>query len=201
MLANHNTVRQGRVRNERGTALAELAIVMPVLLVLILGMLDFGKAFHEWIDQTHVANEGARLAAVNYCPDTTAGDGCGWSTTACPVAARTQCIAWFVANQLDTKELRPPGRAVSAYAPLQNPARACVRYPNGAATQVGDPVEVTVSVRYQWLRYVGGRLALPNGYTNIRGKAVMRLESLPPQPTPVYTDDQYCWPTTVGAGS
>jgi len=201
MLKTHNKVRQGRARDERGTALAELAIVMPLLLVLILGMLDFGKAFHEWIDQTHVANEGARLAAVNYCPDPTAADGCGWGTTACPVTDRTQCIAWFVANQLDTKELRPPGRATSSYAPQQNPAQACVRYPNGAATQVGDPVEVAVTVRYQWLRYITGRFALPNGHTDIHGKATMRLESLPEQPTPPYNDNRYCWPTTAGAGA
>jgi Flp pilus assembly protein TadG len=197
MLKTHILVRQGRTREERGTALAELAIVMPLLLVLILGMLDFGKAFHEWIDQTHVANEGARLAAVNYCPDTTAADGCGWGTTACPVSG-TSCIAWFAANQLDTKELRPPGRAASSYAPQQNPAQACIFYPNGAATQVGDPVEVTVKVRYQWLRYITGRFALPNGHTDIRGQATMRLESLPPQPTPA---SPLCWPTTGGAGA
>ena len=198
MLKTHNKVRQGRARDERGTALAELAIVMPLLLVLILGMLDFGKAFHEWIDQTHVANEGARLAAVNYCPDPTAADGCGWGTTACPVTDRTQCIAWFVANQLDTKELRPPGRTASSYAPQQNPAQACISYPNGTTTQVGDPVQVTVKVRYQWLRYITGRFALPNGHTDIRGQATMRLESLPPQPTPA---SPLCWPTTGGAGA
>lgn len=197
MLKTHNTFRQGRARDDRGTALAELAIVMPLLLVLILGMLDFGKAFHEWIDQTHVANEGARLAAVNYCPDTTAVDGCGWGTTACPVTG-TSCIAWFVANQLDTNELRPPGRAADSYAPQQNPAQACIFYPNGTTTQVGDPVEVTVKVRYQWLRYITGRFALPNGYTDIRGQATMRLESLPPQPTPT---SELCWPTTGGAGA
>ena len=197
MLKTHNTVRQGRARDERGTALAELAIVMPLLLVLILGMLDFGKAFHEWIDQTHVANEGARLAAVNYCPDTTAADGCGWGTTACPVSG-TSCIAWYVANQLDTNELRPPGRAADSYAPQQNAAQACIFYPNGATTQVGDPVQVTVKVRYQWLRYITGRFALPNGYTDIRGQATMRLESLPPQPTP---SGELCWPTTGGAGA
>src|SRR5437867_1360914 len=54
------------VKDTRGTALAELALVLPLLLVLIMGMLDFGKAFNEWIDETHLANEGARLAAVGY---------------------------------------------------------------------------------------------------------------------------------------
>jgi hypothetical protein len=190
---------RGRIREERGTALVELALVLPLLLLLMLGMLDFGKAFHDWIDQTHVANEGARLAAVNYCPDRTAADGCGWGTTSCPVSG-TSCIAWFVANQLDTSELRPPGRTATEYAPQQNPAQACIRYPNGVSTQVGDPVEVTVNLRYQWLKYVTGKVALPNGFTDIRGKATMRLESLPPQPTPAATS-RLCWPTTGGAGS
>jgi hypothetical protein len=59
---------RGRIREERGTALVELALVLPLLLIVLLGMLDFGKAFNEWISQTHLASEGARLAAVNYCP-------------------------------------------------------------------------------------------------------------------------------------
>src|SRR5437660_292654 len=51
-----------RLSDARGVALAELALVLPLLLVLLLGMLDFGKAFNDWIDETHLANEGAGLA-------------------------------------------------------------------------------------------------------------------------------------------
>lgn len=54
--------------NEDGAALVEFVLVLPLLLLLLLGMLDFGKAFNYWIDETHLASEGARFAAVNKNP-------------------------------------------------------------------------------------------------------------------------------------
>jgi TadE-like protein len=56
------------IRNEAGAALVEFVLVLPLLLVLLLGMLDLGKAFNYWIDETHLAHEGARFAAVNKNP-------------------------------------------------------------------------------------------------------------------------------------
>lgn len=190
-------------RNEEGTAIAELALVLPLLLVLLLGMLDFGKAMNEWIDQTHLANEGARLAAVNYCPDTTSAD-CGWAAKGCPVTGRSECIAWYVGKQAEVGELKPsgsscpsgptcPGRAKTRYAPAQNAQQVCVSYPNGSTTRVGDPVEVTVRVRYQWLGYLTSRVSLAS--TPIMGKAIMRLESQPPATSTA------CWPAGSVAGT
>jgi hypothetical protein len=56
------------IRNDRGVALVEFALVLPLLLLLLVGMLDFGRAFTYWIDETHLANEAARFAAVNKLP-------------------------------------------------------------------------------------------------------------------------------------
>ena len=42
----------------------EFALVLPLLLLILIGMLDFGKIFNYWIDETHLANEGARYAVV-----------------------------------------------------------------------------------------------------------------------------------------
>jgi Flp pilus assembly protein TadG len=55
-------------RNESGAALVEFTLVLPLLLLLVLGALDFGKAFNYWIDETHLAHEGARFAAVDKNP-------------------------------------------------------------------------------------------------------------------------------------
>ena len=55
--------------DERGVALIEFALVLPLLLVLLLGMIDAGKAFNYWNDETHLANEAARYAVVNSSPD------------------------------------------------------------------------------------------------------------------------------------
>ena len=56
------------IRDESGTALVEFAFVLPLLLVLVLGIADFGRAFNYWIDSTHLANVAARYAAVNKNP-------------------------------------------------------------------------------------------------------------------------------------
>src|SRR6266550_4310535 len=55
--------------DDRGVALVEFALVLPLILLLLLGMIDFGKAFNYWNDETHLANEAARFAAVNNSPD------------------------------------------------------------------------------------------------------------------------------------
>ena len=47
--------------DERGVALVEFALVLPLLLVLLLGMIDVGKAVNYWNDETHLANEAARF--------------------------------------------------------------------------------------------------------------------------------------------
>jgi Flp pilus assembly protein TadG len=166
------------LHDDRGAALAELALVLPLLLLLLLGMLDFGKAFNQWMNSTHLANEGARLAAVNYCPSPSSdGSGnltCDWSSIGCTASDANSCLAQYIDNQA-MGELKTGRPGVSAYSPTQKAAKVCISYPNGSATQVGDPVTVQVQVTYKWLNYVSRRLSLGN--TVIRGSATMRLES------------------------
>jgi hypothetical protein len=57
-----------RLRNEKGQSFVEFAIVAPMALVLILGVVDLGRATSYWLDSSHLANVGARAAAVNGCP-------------------------------------------------------------------------------------------------------------------------------------
>jgi Flp pilus assembly protein TadG len=166
-------LRQPSAIEERGTAIVELAFVLPLLLVLLIGMLDFGKAFNSWIDETHLANEGARLAAVNY------------SVAGCTNSNTNICLAQYIQLNADSPELKN-GRTGDQYAPAQNAAQVCISYPQNTAkspaTQglIGDPVQVTVSVNYKWFNYLTNRLPLPGGTTPITGKATMRLE----QPAP-----------------
>ena len=49
---------------QAGVALIEAAFVLPVLLVLCMGMLDFGRAFHMKSVLDQAAREGARIAVV-----------------------------------------------------------------------------------------------------------------------------------------
>jgi Flp pilus assembly protein TadG len=133
-------------------SLVEFALVLPLLLVLLLGMLDFGKAFNYWIDETHLANEAARWAVVNKNP----GSG---------------TLQQYVQQQADTPELRDGGTS-SVPSPLQ----ICISFPSGTAN-VGDPVHVTASATYNWLPFLGTRLGITS--TTITGSSTMRLEAQP----------------------
>ena len=173
---SRNTSGRGRAASDHGTALVELGLVLPLLMVLLLGMVDFGKAFNAWIDETHLANETVRLAAVNYVPPG------GWAGDGCTDPNPNVCLARYIHRQADTNELKS-GRTGSGFAPAQNAARICISYPVGAMTTLGDPVQVTVQVQYKWLNYLTRRVSLAS--TRIVGKATMRLEGLPPAGTVV----------------
>jgi Flp pilus assembly protein TadG len=54
---------------QAGVALIETAFILPLLLVLCMGMLDFGRAFHMKSVLDQAAREGARIAVVT-TPDT-----------------------------------------------------------------------------------------------------------------------------------
>lgn len=50
---------------EKGAALVEMAMVAPLLLLILFGMIEFGAVFAQFNDVRHGAREGARFAAVN----------------------------------------------------------------------------------------------------------------------------------------
>ena len=52
-------------RRDEGQAVTEFALVLPLLAGLVLIMVLLGKSLYAYIQVTHSANEGARLAAVN----------------------------------------------------------------------------------------------------------------------------------------
>ena len=54
----------GRLRGERGAALLEAAVTIPLLLALATGIFEFGRAFQTWQVLTNAAREGARAAVV-----------------------------------------------------------------------------------------------------------------------------------------
>jgi hypothetical protein len=52
------------VKHEKGASTVEFALVVPVLILLLFGIIQFGMAFGDQLAITHAAREGARLAAV-----------------------------------------------------------------------------------------------------------------------------------------
>jgi Flp pilus assembly protein TadG len=53
-----------RVSGRRGAALVEFAIVLPLLMVLLLGIMEFGMMMRDYIMLAQGAREGARTAAI-----------------------------------------------------------------------------------------------------------------------------------------
>ncbi len=123
--------------------------MLPLLLILLLLIMDFGRAINYWIDTTHLASEGARLAAVDKAPG---GN-----------------LQTHIKNQADTEELRTGGPSSG----VQSPGlKVCVSYPEGRA--VGNPVKVTVSADYNWMPFLGEQFGITT--SKISGSATHRLE-------------------------
>ena len=51
-------------RRERGQALVEIALILPIFLLLLLGIVQFGTVFRDYIALTDATRVGARQAAV-----------------------------------------------------------------------------------------------------------------------------------------
>ena len=51
-------------RDDRGTALIEMAFTLPLLLLISVGIIEFGRAFQTWQVLTNAAREGARVAVL-----------------------------------------------------------------------------------------------------------------------------------------
>jgi Flp pilus assembly protein TadG len=48
--------------------MTEFALILPVFLMIVVGLLAFGRVFFYWIQANHVANETARWAVVDRNP-------------------------------------------------------------------------------------------------------------------------------------
>ena len=144
------TLTSGRgPRSERGSQLIEFALVLPLLLLLVLGILDFGLLFQRYEAVTNAAREGARVAVLD-----------GYGDTA--VQAR---VGQYLADAGLTATIPPP--AVFGPTPV-NIGGACIAvkgttvfYPNqylflgGIMTYFGGPsfgskmISATARMRYE----------------------------------------------------
>ncbi len=57
--------RRIHVRQERGQSVAEFALVLPLLMLVLIGIVQFGMVFKQYITLTDAVREGARKAAVS----------------------------------------------------------------------------------------------------------------------------------------
>ena len=55
-----------RTRRERGAAAVEMAIVMPLLVAMLIGIIDFSRIFNAELQLSQAAREGVRMAALGF---------------------------------------------------------------------------------------------------------------------------------------
>ena len=105
-----------RLRSSRGQSLVEFAIILPVILLVVLGIIDFGRAYNYKNDQTSLANQAVRYAEVNDCPP------CGGSTPK---------IQDYVPTTADSGELQHGNSGLG----IQTPGvQICFYFPSGSGT-------------------------------------------------------------------
>ena len=56
-------------RRDRGAAAVEMALVLPILLLVLFALVDFGRAYNMKIELTQAAREGVRVIALGGTED------------------------------------------------------------------------------------------------------------------------------------
>ena len=144
-------------RGLRGQSLVEFALILPVLLILVFGIIDFGMGLRSYISLTNATREGARFAAVGN-PAGAYPANCD-GTTGTTVVGRT-CVALGGLSLTD----------------LQN---VSVSYPLGQAP--GNSVVVSSHYHYHYITPVGDIVNFFSAgsfpaYLNLDATTDMRLE-------------------------
>jgi Flp pilus assembly protein TadG len=132
--------RKRTIQNERGQSLTELAITLPILVLLLLGTLDFGMAIFSYSMLRDAAQEGAFYGSFNPTnPEEI-------ENRARNISPRAEDVVFSSPVQLrDTDAIKVTVQTIGG---------ACQGITNGAA----NSIRVDVSYRYPFLMPFIGRL-------------------------------------------
>jgi hypothetical protein len=114
-----------RCSDERGANLVEFVIVLPILLLLVFGIIEFGINFDRKIATTNAAREGARAAVVGVYPGACAS-GTSSDKAMCTAIERLGLDA-----SKTKAEVVVPGTAAAGQAVI-----VCVEYPVESITGI-----------------------------------------------------------------
>jgi Flp pilus assembly protein TadG len=141
-----------------GAEIAEAAVVLPVMFMVLLGIFWFGQAFSIYGAITRAAQEGVRAGSAPLC--TTCGSYNGYAA-----AAQSAVNTALIASNLDPAQIQMTSQPVftPCGAPLPMCAAtgaACVQFPVQLVTQtqtLGTPdCGISVSLQYPfkfWLPF------------------------------------------------
>lgn len=86
-----------RESSERGAAAVEFAILLPILVMLVMGIIEFGRAYNTQISLTHAARESVRVMAISNNP-TSAKQAAVNATVSLRPVLRTSDVAVTTTN-------------------------------------------------------------------------------------------------------
>lgn len=113
-----------RARNtEMGQSLVEFSLILPILLILLFAIVDFGRAFYTWNSLSQAAREGARVAAVQGTStqiDSAVTAAMGGLTTTSPTLTRTYTNVQAAKGETVTITLGYQFEYVTPISPLLN---------------------------------------------------------------------------------
>ena len=128
------------IRSERGQSLVELAITLPILVLLLLGTLDFGMAIFSYSMLRDAAQEGAFYGSFNPSNITEI------ENRARNISPRAEDAIFSSPVQLRNTDL------------IKVSVRALGNYCQGAENGVANSIQVNVSYKYPLLMPFIGRL-------------------------------------------
>ena len=85
-----------------GAEIAEFAAILPVLIMLLLGIMSFARAYNVYTTITYAAQEGARTAVASTCAD------CG-NAPASLLAVANRVTQVLQASKIDPTAIKPSG--------------------------------------------------------------------------------------------
>lgn len=88
-------------RRDRGATLVESALVLPILVLLVFGVVEFGRAYNAQVTVTHAAREGVRELAITQNPSAASNKAVNAATSLNPAdisVSATNCTAGFDAS-------------------------------------------------------------------------------------------------------
>jgi len=143
--------RRRALKRERAQSLVEFGMILPVLLIMAFGVIDFGMGLHSWITLTNATREGARLAAVHAA---SSGD--------------TDCNPLPAVGTIE-RRICDTGANLNA-----DNMTITVTNADPAGTESGEPVTVTVNYEYDLVTPFAALMQIPS--LTMSSTVEMRLE-------------------------
>ena len=136
-----------RLQDEKGAAMVEFSLILPLLAVLLFGVVEFSLLLYNQQVITNASREGARAGIVSQTPRLALAD------------------IQQVVNDYTGSHLVTFGTASAAVTTIDN----------SAGTAFGDDLTVTVSYQYDFLVLPNFVASLAGG-VNLTAETVMRYE-------------------------